>query len=195
MEGPSGEDLYTHLLQASLKPDSKVLEAGCAHGPDAVEHVNQVALWTGYDWMEDFLKVSREKVPSGRFVCWDGKTQVPEVLQGSYNLLVSRRGPTSFLNHLQTFAAPEALVLCIYPTSEVRQKVLDRLQEAGADLLGEWTFRVRGHLPEFQDFVLHQRWNADERTMQALKEEWSLQATKHGFPFFEERYIVQARMP
>ncbi|GGJ22564.1 hypothetical protein GCM10008938_05990 [Deinococcus roseus] len=116
-------------------------------------------------------------------------------MQGRYDLLVSRRGPTSFLNHLPVFAAPRAEVLCIYPSEEVRTKVLQQLENAGAEVLGEWTFRTRGHLPTLNDLVLYQRWNGDERSAEQLQDLWDPRASDQGYPIIEERYMFHARMP
>lgn len=193
LSAPGGEDWFSFLLERTLSPEKRVLEAGCAHGPDAQRFSHLAASWTGYDWMEDFLVQARSKVPQGNFVCWDGKTDIPETLKGDYDLLVSRRGPTSFLNHIQKFAVAGTEILCIYPTEEIRTKVLQQLDQAGAGVLGEWTFRTRGHLPELQDFLLYQRWHGDLRSEAELEQAWYSQRTGSGWPMVEERYMVQAR--
>ncbi|GEM47358.1 class I SAM-dependent methyltransferase [Deinococcus cellulosilyticus] len=194
LSAPGGEDWFSHLLEQSLSSEKRVLEAGCAHAPDARRFAHLTASWTGYDWMEGFLVEARKHVPGGHFVCWDGKSDVPDGLKGAYDVLVSRRGPTSFLNHIKTFAAPGAHMLCVYPTEDIRTKVLHQLEQVQADVLGEWTFRTRGFLPEFQDFLLYQRWHGDSHSEAELEQTWDSQATPAGFPILEERYVVQARM-
>ena len=193
LSAPGGEDWFSFLLEQSLSSEKRVLEAGCAHGPDAQRFAHLAASWTGYDWMEDFLVQARSNMPQGKFVCWDGKTEVPDALRGTYDLLVSRRGPTSFLNHIRNFAASRTEILCIYPTEEIRTKVLQQLNHAGAEVLGEWTFRTRGHLPDFEDLVRYQRWHGDLRSEAELEQAWYSQRTGSGWPMVEERYMVQAR--
>jgi SAM-dependent methyltransferase len=101
LEASGGEQHFDALLESLLAPQTHVLEAGCAEGKDAARFGSKVASWTGYDFVPEFLELARQNVPSTEFVYWHSSKQpTPKSLQNHFDLVVSRRGPTSVIDHL-----------------------------------------------------------------------------------------------
>ncbi|ADV66677.1 class I SAM-dependent methyltransferase [Deinococcus maricopensis] len=193
LAGPSGEALFDALLEPLLTPDTRVLEAGCGHGVDAARFAPRVAHWTGYDFTPASLVRAQRDVPGATFVEWDSSSApIPAGLRGPFDLIVSRRGPTSVIPHLRTLAAPGARVLGVHAGGEaVAARIAGRLALAGLEVATGWSVRVRGHLPTFQDARLHTEFNGGTLT----EAEWAARVTADGLPFMEERYVWLARLP
>ncbi len=109
LSAPSGETLFDTLLEELLTPEARVLEAGCGHGLDAQRYAGRVQSYTGYDFIPDYVTRARENVPEAEFVLWDSSREpVPEGFKGRFDLVTSRRGPTSVVLHLLELCAPGA---------------------------------------------------------------------------------------
>ena len=147
IDGPDPELIYDALLSNLLAGGMWVLEAGCADGRDAARFGSYAAAWTGYDREEEFVRLARQKVPQAAFAVWDGKSELSLMLRGPYDLIVSRRGPTSVIDHLPEVAAPEARFLYVGPTFDV-PSVPEKLSAIGWQVLGEWRTRVPASLPK-----------------------------------------------
>jgi SAM-dependent methyltransferase len=185
--GPEPEQVFDLLLQGLLATRPRVLEAGCGHGPDAARFGGLSASWTAYDRQPELLDLAASTAPEANYVLWDGKGRVPDVLQGPFDLIVSRRGPTSVIEHLPTFAAPGARFLYVGPRLDVPE-VPQRLSTAGWVLLGEWRTRVRAWLPGEADYLLRCEFMNETPDPEA----WQRDADPRGLPYFEERYTVLA---
>lgn len=171
LDGPDPELSFDALLLEHLSPQSRVLEAGCGHGPDAARFGSQCARWAAYDYSPELLELARRNAPQADVELWDGKGAVPPALSGPFDLLVSRRGPTGVIRHLPALAAPGARFLYVGPTLDVPQ-VPERLRQVGWEVLGEWHVSVRAWVPTWED--------------------WDASATGRGLPYREERYVVLA---
>lgn len=193
LDGPSGEDLYSALLESLLSPSSRVLEAGCGHGPDAARYTSRVARWVGYDFTPSFLARARAEVPHAEFVDWhSGQEDVPDTLQPPFDLIVSRRGPTGVIDRLPELAARGATYLAIGPGGEdLARKVRERLGRVNLRPSAEWLTRAQGFLPTFQDYELYCGYNA----AQPSREHWNENAADRGLPFAQERYLWMVRLP
>jgi len=191
--GPGGEDLYTSLLEAHLAPNARVLEAGCGHGPDAARYAPRVARWVGYDFAPGFLETARREVPGAEFVVWhSGREAPPTTVRPPFDLIVSRRGPTSVIDHLGVLAAPGASFLYVGPGGDdLATRVRTRLAANGVVPAAEWTVRARGFLPTFEDYALRCAYNSSEPS----RAEWEAGATDEGLCFVEERFVCLARLP
>jgi SAM-dependent methyltransferase len=185
--GPDPEAGFDLVLQELLATRPRVLEAGCGHGPDAARSGGLSASWTAYDRQPELLDLAARAAPQAELVLWDGKGGVPDALLGPFDLIVSRRGPTSVIPHLPTFAAPDARFLYIGPRLDVPE-VPRRLSEIGWDLLGEWRTRVRAWLPSEADYLLRCEFMNEVPD----RELWQRDAGPRGLPYFEERYTVLA---
>ena len=187
LDGPEPETTFTALLESFLGPAVRVLEAGCGHGPDAARYAAQAACWTAYDRQPELLELAGRNAPNAHLTLWDGRGGLPAGLEGTFDLIVSRRGPTSVIPHLPALAAPGARFLYVGPRLDVPQVGI-RLADIGWALLGEWRERVRGWLPSEADYLLR----CEFMNLAPDPAIWQRQATTRGLPYFEERYTVLA---
>lgn len=197
LKAPGGETLFDMLLEELLTPECHVLEAGCGHGRDAHKVVQRVRSYTGYDFIPEFVKRARQNVPQAEFVRWDSSREpAPERLKGRFDLVLSRRGPTSVIQHLRELCTPGASVLCIHADDgTVEERVRERLAQVGLAPDAQWQVRIRGFLPTLADFISYGRFHGDARTLEALYVQWAEGAVRQGFPIEEKRYIYMVQMP
>ena len=128
---------------------------------------------------------------------WDSSREpVPEGFKGRFDLVTSRRGPTSVVLHLlELCCVLRARVLCVHPEDgTVEARVGERLSGVGLAPDAQWQVRVNGFLPTLEDFVLYRRFHGDEQTPEALGAEWNEGAERQGFPIEERRYIWLVRV-
>ncbi|CAM3948565.1 class I SAM-dependent methyltransferase [Deinococcus marmoris] len=187
LDGPNPELTFDALLMEHLRPDTRVLEAGCGHGSDAARFGSQCARWAAYDWVPEILRLARENAPAAEFHLWDGKGEVPTDLRGPFNLIVSRRGPTSVIGHLNAVAAPDAHFLYVGPRLDV-PRVPERLAAVGWAMLGEWRVSVRAWIPSWADWQTRCEFMGETASRAA----WDAHAGARGMPYQEERYVVLA---
>lgn len=185
--GPDPELTFDALLLEHLTPETRVLEAGCGHGPDAARFGPSCARWVAYDREPELLALARQNAPQAEFHLWDGKSEVPEALRGPFDLIVSRRGPTSVIPHLPTAAAAGARFLYVGPRLDV-PRVPERLRAIGWAVLGEWRVSVRAWAPTWEDWRLRCEFMGET----ARRGDWEAEVTPRGLSYREERYIVLA---
>lgn len=136
LSGPAPELLFDTMLLALLSPQLRVLEAGCGDGLDARRFGGQAVAWVGYDFVPELLALARQNAPQAEFYEWDGKGEPPATLRIPFDLIVSRRGPTSVIRQLPVLAAPDARFLYVGPRLDV-PTVAPRLAEVGWAVLSE----------------------------------------------------------
>lgn len=197
LNASGGETLFDTLLEKLLTPECHVLEAGCGHGRDARRYAQRVRSYTGYDFTPAYVARARQNAPQAEFVLWDSSREpVPEQLKGRFDLVISRRGPTSVILHLPELCAPGACVLCVHPDDgSVETRIRERLTQIGLTADAQWQVRIKGFLPTREDFVSYRRFHSDERTLEVLHAEWCEGEETRGFPMEERRYIYMVRMP
>ena len=91
--------------------------AGSGHGRDAERYAPRVQSYTGYDFTPAYIEHARRSVPQAAFVVWDSSREPVPDFGRRFDLVISRRGPTSVIPHLPELCAPGARVLCIHPAS------------------------------------------------------------------------------
>lgn len=187
LDGPDPELTFDALLQGLLTPQTRVLEAGCGHGPDAARYGPSCARWIGYDFTPELLELARANAPQAEFYLWDGKGDMPPELHDPSDLIMSRRGPTSVIPRLPALAAPNARFLYVGPMLDVPQ-VPERLRAIGWDVRGEWRASVRAWAPTWEDWQVR----CDFMGEPERAGEWTIHATERGLPYREERHIVLA---
>ncbi|PTA67560.1 class I SAM-dependent methyltransferase [Deinococcus arcticus] len=190
LDGPDPELSFDLLLADLLTPQTHVLDAGCGHGPDAARFGPQAARWVGYDFAPAFLAQARAKAPGAEFVAWNGKGDIPAALGGPFDLIVSRRGPTSVILRLPELAAPGARFLYVGPRLHVPQ-VPQRLAAVGWPVLGEWQVSVQARVPTREAWATRCDWMQESGRLP----DWDQQAGPQGLPYREERYVVLAGSP
>ncbi len=187
IDGPDPELIYDALLSNLLAGGMWVLEAGCGDGRDAARFGSYAAAWTGYDRDEALIKIARQQAPQGAFTTWNGEGELSMLLRGPYDLIVSRRGQRSVIDHLPAVAAPEARFLWVGPAPQP-SSVPEQLSNVGWQVLGEWRNRVRAWLPSE---------DADRARSASLgephdPERWQRDAEERGRAYWEERLTVLA---
>ncbi|RJF71840.1 class I SAM-dependent methyltransferase [Deinococcus cavernae] len=185
--GPDPELTFDVMLTSLLTPQTRVLEAGCGHGLDAARFGPDSAGWAAYDFVPEMLERARKNAPHAQFFEWNGKTGVPEGMQGPFDLIVSRRGPTSAILRLNELAAPDARFLYVGPRLEVPQ-VPERLAAVNWAILSEWRVSVQAFAPTWEDWQTRGAFMGEA----AHRADWDRCATAKGLPYREERYIVLA---
>ena len=186
-DGPDPELIYDALLSNLLAGGMWVLEAGCADGKDAARFGPFASAWIGYDREPGFIQTARLHAPQAAFAVWDGEDEVPAALRGPFDLIVSRRGPSSVIDHLPDLAAPEARFLYVGPALNVPQ-VPEKLSAIGWTVLGEWRNRVRSWLPSENDDRARSEFLGEDHD----PERWEREAEARGRAYWEERYTVLA---
>ncbi|WP_221090121.1 class I SAM-dependent methyltransferase [Deinococcus aquaedulcis] len=190
LDGPDPEQTFDLLLMGQLTAQTRVLEAGCGHGPDATRFGPLAARWVGYDAAPDFLAQAQVQAPGAEFVAWNGKGEVPQALGGPFDLIVSRRGPTSVILRLPELAAPGARFLYVGPRLHVPQ-VPERLAAVGWPVLGEWQVSVQARVPTREDWATRCAWMQEPGRLG----DWDAQAGPQGLLYREERVVVLAGSP
>lgn len=190
LQGPDPELGFDLILNSLLTPKTHVLEAGCGHGPDAKRFGQQAASWTAYDRQPELLQLAQTNAPKAKFHLWDSKGQTPKPLTGPFDLIVSRRGPTSVILQLPYLASTNAHFLYVGPRLVVPQ-VPERLAQIGWQIFSEWKVSVLAYAPTWQD------WQTRCESMQedCKEEDWHALSTIQGMPYQEERHIILASPP
>lgn len=122
--GPdNGEDAYTHQVEQHLSPEIDVLEPGCGHGVDAIRFAPRVRSIVAYDAVQAFVDIAeREAAAKGignvTFVTADSSPKrggrIPAD-SGSFDLFISRRGPTNWILDARRVARPGATLMQLNP--------------------------------------------------------------------------------
>ena len=174
VEGWSGEDAYTTLVAEHLSESTVLVEAGCGHGAEALALAPMALRVIAFDAVDDFIQIARRNaaghdVKNVEFVTADcspkrnqGPTLLP-VADGAAGLIVSRRGPTSWIPdarralgpgrvmiHLAYMEPPEPAwnedlpesLRLVIGAESMPTTVHDRLAAADIDLHSSWHFDV-----------------------------------------------------
>ncbi len=120
LEPDNGEDLYTELLDAELRPALDVLDAGCGHGLDVLRVAPRVRSALGYDRLAAFIDLAEQErrargIENARFVCVDSKGPGMPVAAHSIDLFLSRRGPRNWIDDAARAGRRGAVLLMLSP--------------------------------------------------------------------------------
>lgn len=122
----NGEDAYLDLVRRHLSPNLDVLDAGCGDGELTFGLAPLCRTIHGYDRVQRFIDIavaaSRERgVDNARFIHFDshsnandGHVYVP-VPDTSIDVVVSRRGPTHWIEDVRRFCRPGATLIQLNP--------------------------------------------------------------------------------
>lgn len=136
----NGEEEYLELVNQHLRPDSDVLDVACGHGEVALAIAPFCQSVVGYDrvasWIERARQTARQQgLTNATFLCHDssldaneGKACLPGA-DGSYDLLICRRGPFHWVEDARRVARPSATLLMLVPDPRPLPPWNDRLPE------------------------------------------------------------------
>jgi ubiquinone/menaquinone biosynthesis C-methylase UbiE len=103
VEGTSAEQIFEQEL-ISLIPDyHSILDAGCGHGEFTIKIARYAESIVGFDNSIEMIKIAKAclneiNIPNVKFVVATTKNALP-FLDGQFDLIYDRRGPTSIINH------------------------------------------------------------------------------------------------
>jgi SAM-dependent methyltransferase len=100
IEGESGEEAFRNELFNLLEPHMEVLDAGCGSGEFSVDVARRVRHLTGLDFAENMINLASENAKKAGIVNCDFvvvSTHEMPFAANSFDLIYSRRGPTSVL--------------------------------------------------------------------------------------------------
>ncbi|HJP32634.1 MAG TPA: class I SAM-dependent methyltransferase [Candidatus Latescibacteria bacterium] len=121
-----GEAAYSTLVRQHLTPELDVLEAGCGHGVDAVSFAPLCRSLRAYDQVDRYVTLARQAVAehgidNTTLLCRNssadrngGQVTVP-ALTASIDVVISRRGPTNWIEDAPRFCRPGAVLLQLNP--------------------------------------------------------------------------------
>lgn len=138
VEGISGEDVFEVKLIELLKNSQNVLDAGCGDGEFTLRMGAYTKHITGFDNSKELLKLAQEKreflkLENVHFVYSSTKeSDAMPFDQESFDLIYSRRGPTSIIDHHHLLKKGGSMI-GIHSSS--KEKVLDKLNRSGLKLV------------------------------------------------------------
>lgn len=127
-----GEQAYTELVRQHLTPTDDVLETGCGHGVDAIEFAPLCRSLRAYDQVDRYTTIARKAaqeagIDNVTFLCRNsradqngGQVKVP-ALTASIDVVISRRGPTNWIEDVPRFCRPGAVLIQLNPQAPLRE--------------------------------------------------------------------------
>ncbi|MDR3598157.1 class I SAM-dependent methyltransferase [Clostridium sp.] len=105
VKGVSGEDVFEERLIKMLGNYESVLDAGCGHGEFTIKMGRYANNIIGFDNSKELIKIAgkilkESKVENISFVyAWTKDKKPLPFVDGQFDLIYSRRGPTSIIDH------------------------------------------------------------------------------------------------
>ena len=191
--GVSGEEMFVALLEQHISPAKSVFEAGCAGGRDAALYAPKVESWLGYDFAPQFLETARARqLPNATFVDWhSGREDIPNDIsaRAPFDLIFSRRGPTSVIRHLPALAAADSTFLYVGPRgADLLEEIVAKLASVNWQVTWSAVVMARGFLPSFEEYTLYNEFGA----LPVSRDAFDAVATARGFPITETKCVVVA---
>ena len=191
--GVSGEEMFVALLEQHISAAKSVLEAGCAGGRDAALYAPSAKSWMGYDFAPQFLETARSKgIPNASFVDWHSSREpIPTVIleAAPFDLIVSRRGPTSVIQHLPALAAADSHFLYVGPRgADLLEEICAKIESVNWQVTWSAVVQARGFLPSFEEYTLYNEFGA----LPGSRDAFDAVATARGFPIVETKCVVVA---
>ena len=131
-------------------------------------------------------------MPNATFIDWDsGHEDIPAQIsaRAPFDLIVSRRGPTSVIQHLPALAAADSHFLYAGPRdADLLEEIAVKLKVVNWQVTWSAVTRAHGFLPTFEDYALYSECNA----LPVSRVAFGAMTTARGFPFVETRCVIVA---
>ena len=127
-----GESAYADLVRQHLSPACDVLEVGCGHGVDAVAFAPLCRTLRAFDQVDRYITLARKAatesgIDNATFLCRNssadrngGQVTVP-ALTDSIDVVISRRGPTNWIEDVPRFCRSGAVLIQLNPLAPLTE--------------------------------------------------------------------------
>ena len=187
----NGEDTYLDMVKQHLSPDKDVLDCGCGHGEVPLEIAPLCRSVTGYDRTAAYIDLAQKaaKEQNIRNVTFvhanasakynNGQVRIPAEAD-AFDLLISRRGPTHWIEDARRVARPGAVLIQLNPAGNpvppwndqlpedlqfnppeadaMRSTIERRLKVGSLNLHSCWNFDVPEYLNSAEDLYTFLTW-------------------------------------
>lgn len=156
-EGEDGEAAFTAFLRETIRPHHRVLDVGCGDGIYTLHMSALAEQVTGVDFSPAMIALARRHqqsaaIPNVTFRCCSTSQGPLPFPDQSFDLIFSRRGPTSHLADARRLLRPGGLVAGIH--TGARDEIIGRLETAGFSVLRNQQFLGTEIMPTLTDFAL-----------------------------------------
>ena len=131
-------------------------------------------------------------MPNATFIDWDsGHEDIPAQIsaRAPFDLIVSRRGPTSVIQHLPTLAAADSHFLYAGPRdADLLEEIAAKIESIDWQVTWSAVIQARGFLPTFEEYALYNEFGA----LPVSRVAFDAVATARGFPIVETKCVVVA---
>lgn len=205
LEGPSGEVYFEEWLKSLVGQADHVLDIGCGHGAFTLEIAKFAKRITGADNAGELLKIAKDLLKQEAYdhvdftFAWT-KGNMP-FEKNTFDLIYSRRGPTSILNHL-TCLKPGGIIVGIHTFDLDIETYIKKMQVLGLEEISYKTFdQARYFYDQEEDMKKHlsSMHMSLDYTLKENQEAFDRVKEKHSFEgrlsYPQNRYVWFARKP
>lgn len=156
VEGLSGERVFEERLIQLIPQCEAVLDAGCGHGEFTLAMAQYAKTLTAFDFSRELITIAKSlqadmnMQDKTRFVYATTKERLP-FADGEFDLVYTRRGPTSILNHSRILRSG-GMIMGIH--SSGLDRVQERLEQNGfIDVRIEIFDQAMAYFPNENEFA------------------------------------------
>lgn len=201
VSGRSGETAFEELLFSTLRPDMGVLDAGCGSGEFTLQAAAAAGHVVGFDYAAGMINAARRNLPGTCAANVDFVLASSRELPfepGSFDVVYSRRGPTSILRR-PDLLAPGGWMLRVHGAR--RDDIESQLESGGYEDVRIDEFRALERFPTLEDFARY--WSRmpghpdylDPRQSESLERLAEEHRDDEGLVVEELRFVWQGRRP
>lgn len=202
LEGPSGEEAFEKMLADLLPNYDNVLDIGCGHGEFTLKMSKYCKSLVGADNAKELLGIAQKlklenNIEHVSFVQAHTKGEMP-FEDESFDMIYSRRGPTSIVNYSQLLK-PRGILVGIHTFDLDKEDFIKRLETNGFVNIKFKTFdQAYYYYDSMEEFAKHKSamhcsldytLKENEPALLALVEE---NKRGHRIAWPQHRYVWQA---